>query len=75
MECSYIALLYCSDHSKGFTFTHSHTQHSCTDGRGCLSRHQPAHQEQLGVKYLALAHINMWTEGAMNRTSDLLISG
>lgn len=33
MGCSHIALLYCSGHSKGFTFTHSHT-HSCTDGRG-----------------------------------------
>lgn len=74
MECSYIALLYCSDPSKGFTFTHSHT-HSCTDGRGCLSRRQPPHQEQLRVKYLARPHIDMRTEGAMNQASDLPISG
>lgn len=73
MECCYIALLYCSHHSKGFTVTHSHT-HSCTDGGGCLSRCHPAHQEQLGVKCLALAHIDM-TEGAMYQTSDLPLSG
>lgn len=41
---------------------------------GCAGQ-QPAHQKHFGIKYLAQRHIDMWTGGAANQTTDLLISG
>ncbi len=39
----------------------------------CRARHQPAHQEQLGVKCLAQGHFNTWR--ARDRTANLGING
>lgn len=41
------------------TFTHILTQH----------------QDQVGVQYLARGHVDMWTGGARDWTTDLLIGG
>ena len=46
----------------GNLIIHTHSQTDC-------------HREQFGVQYLAQGHFDMWTGGAGNRTTDLLISG
>ena len=48
---------------------HSH-MHSYTDGRGNHARHQPAHQEQLGVQSLAQGLFDTNSGGARDPTGN-----
>lgn len=48
------------------THTHTHKLHA---------RHQPAHWEQLGVKYPAQGHFDMISGGGWDRTSNPPITG
>ena len=43
--------------------------HLYADGCGCNARHQPGHQEQFGVQYLAQGHFDMQTGGTEPATS------
>ena len=51
---------------------HSYT-HSHTNARGNHARHQPAHQEQLGVQSLAQRHLNTHSGGAWDRTRNYFL--